>query len=39
MDQNDTIERLEIKLKYDVKNRNQLYNLPFFFLFLRFENH
>ena len=28
MNQIDTIEMLEIKLKYSVNDRNQIYNLP-----------
>ena len=31
MDQIDTIERLKTKLKYGVKYRDQIHNLPFIF--------
>ena len=30
MNQIDTIERIEIKLIYDIKDRDQIYSLPFF---------
>ena len=33
-DQIDTIERKEIKLKYDVKDRDQLYNLALLLLLI-----
>ena len=34
MDQIDTIERLEIKLKYSIKDRDQIRSLQFYLLLL-----
>ena len=36
MDQINTIERLKTKLKYNVKNRDQICNLPFNLLYVYF---